>query len=137
MALSPELAAAIAILKQKSCVATPVIESAAERETLRRNLKFACREAEWENLGICADNATIAVATARQYLRALGYPDDFTIDVTEWADQPVYFKFNTQKMSHYLDGYEGNYRGVLVALQAEEDALAGTYGHFPLDLFAE
>lgn len=136
MALSPELAAAIAILKQKSCVETPVSESEAERETLRRNIQLACREAEWENLGICADNATMAVETARQYLQALGYTPNLAIDVTEWADQPVYFKFNTQKMSHYLDGYEGNYRGVLLALQSEEDALAGTYGHFPLDLFA-
>ncbi|MEB3224331.1 MAG: DUF1824 family protein [Synechococcus sp.] len=137
MTLSPELAAAIAILKEKSCVATPVVESATARETLRQNLRLACQEADWENLGICADNITVATETMQQYLQGLGYDAAVAIDPREWGDRPVYLKFNTQKMSHYIDEYVGPYRGVLVALQSPEAELAGTYGHFPLDLFGE
>lgn len=136
MSLAPELAAAIAILKQKSCIETPPVESEAERETLRQNIQLVSKEADWENIGICAENATSAVEAARQYLGALGYKNNFEVDVTEWADQPIYLKFNTQKMTHYLSSYEGKYRGVLIAVQSEEDAIQGTYGHFPLDLFA-
>lgn len=136
MSLAPELAAAIAILKEKSCIETPHIESETERETLRQNIQVVSKEADWENIGICADNATSAVESVRQYLGALGYKNDFEVDVTEWADQPVYLKFNTQKMAHYLSDYEGKYRGVLIAVQSEEEDLQGTYGHFPLDLFA-
>ena len=136
MSLAPELAAAIAILKEKSCIETPHIESETERETLRQNIQLVSKEADWENIGICADNATSAVESVRQYLAALGYKNDFEADVSEWADQPIYLKFNTQKMAHYLSDYEGKYRGVLIAVQSEEDELQGTYGHFPLDLFA-
>ncbi|ACA99532.1 MULTISPECIES: DUF1824 family protein [Cyanophyceae] len=136
MSISPELAAAIAFLQQKSCVTTPVQESEAERETLRQKLRLACQAANWENIGICADNVAVATATVQQYLRGLGYDSAIAIDPGEWGDRPVYLKFNTQKMSHYLDDYVGQYRGVLVALQSPEPELAGTYGHFPLDLFA-
>lgn len=136
MSLSPELEAAIAVLKQKSSIDTPTVTSEVERESIRQNLLFVCQEAEWENIGICAENATVAVASVRGYLQALGYKNDFEADIAEWAEKPVYLKFNTQKMAHYLDDYEGTYRGVLVALQSENDELTGTYGHFPLDLFA-
>ena len=136
MSLSPELTAAIAILNEKSCIETPHIDSESERETLRQNIQLVSKEADWENIGICADNATSAVTSVRQYLAALGYKNDFEVDISEWADKPVYLKFNTQKMALYLDDYEGKYRGVLIAIQSEIDALQGTYGHFPLDLFA-
>lgn len=53
------------------------------------------------------------------------------------VDGAVYLKFNTQKMTYYLDSYTGSYRGVLVSCQSENDTLVGTYGHFPLDLFAD
>ncbi|OKH17359.1 DUF1824 family protein [[Limnothrix rosea] IAM M-220] len=136
MSLSPELAAAIAILKEKSCLETPHIESETERETLRQNIRLVSQEADWENIGICADNAILALESVRQYLAALGYKNNFSADVTEWSDKPVYLKFNTQKMAHYFDDYDGIYRGVLIAIQSETDELQGTYGHFPLDLFA-
>ncbi|MGB2925146.1 MAG: DUF1824 family protein [Limnothrix sp.] len=136
MSLSPELAAAIAVLKAKSCIETPTVTSEAERESIRQNLLFVCQETEWENIGVCAENVTVAIASVREYLQAMGYKNDFEIDVSEWVDKPIYLKFNTQKMSHYLSDYEGTYRGVLVALQSENEELTGTYGHYPLDLFA-
>jgi hypothetical protein len=52
------------------------------------------------------------------------------------VDGAIYLKFNTQKKTYYLDSYTGSYRGVLVSCQSENDTLVGTYGHFPLDLFA-
>lgn len=137
MSLSPELTAAIATLKQKSCIETPQIDSESERETLRQSIKLACQEADWENIGICADNTTIALQTVRDYLQALGYGDNPTMETTTEHPGAVYLKFNTQKMSAYLDDYEGKYRGVLIALQSPEEELLGTYGHFPLDLFSQ
>ncbi len=136
MSLPTELEAAIATLKAKSCLDTPVITDAAERDTLRQSIQIVTQETEWENLGICADNATEALTSLRQYLQALGYNPDVAIEITPWQDRPVYLKFNTQKMAHYLDDYEGQYRGVLIACQAETEELVGTYGYFPLDLFA-
>jgi hypothetical protein len=136
MSLSPELTTAIAFLKEKSCTTTPVIESVSERETLRQSLRLACQAADWENIGICADEATEAVTALEQYLNGLGYGTPATIDTTVWGDRPIYLKFNTQNMSHYFDDYVGEYRGVLVALQSPEFELEGIYGHFPLDLFA-
>ena len=135
MSLSPELKAVITVLKEKSCIETPEIQSEAERETLRQNILFACKESDWENIGICADNAILAVSAVREYLKALGYKNDFKADITEWANKPVYLKFNTKKMVYYLDDYDGGYRGVLIALQSEEEEMMGTYGYFPLDLF--
>jgi hypothetical protein len=136
MSLSPELEAAIAILKEKSCIETPEIDSETERESLRQSILLACKEADWENIGICAENSAVAVQSVQQYLKALGYGEDIAIDVTEASEESVYLKFNTQKMSAYLNDYEGKYRGVLIALQSPEEDLQGTYGHFPLDLFA-
>ncbi|BAW97313.1 hypothetical protein NIES970_22640 [[Synechococcus] sp. NIES-970] len=137
MDISPELLAAIALLKEKSCASTPVIESAAEREALRHNLRLACQAADWENIGICADDVAEAVTTLEQYLKGLGYGAPENIDTTAWGDRPIYLKFNTQTMNHYFDEYVGDYRGVLVALQSPEFEIEGIYGHFPLDLFAE
>ncbi|MBV5260811.1 DUF1824 family protein [Synechococcus moorigangaii CMS01] len=136
MTVSPDLAAAIAFLQQKSCVTTPTPGSEAEREQLRQSLRLVCREADWENIGICADNIAMAQTTIQQYLQGLGYDPTIQLDTAAWGDRPVYLKFNTQKMSHYLDEYLGEYRGVLVALQSPDLELAGIYGHFPLDLFA-
>ncbi|MGL5033413.1 MAG: DUF1824 family protein, partial [Microcystaceae cyanobacterium] len=57
-------------------------------------------------------------------------------ETTPEIEGPVYLKFNTKKMSHYLDTYDGSYRGVLISCQMEDDNLTGTYGYFPLNLFA-
>ena len=39
-------------------------------------------------------------------------------------------------MSYYSSEYTGEYRGVLVSYQSEDNLIAGTYGHFPLNLFS-
>ncbi|MEK9512282.1 MULTISPECIES: DUF1824 family protein [Limnospira] len=41
------------------------------------------------------------------------------------------------KLSYHISPYLEKYRGVLVSCQSsEENGVNGTYGHFPLDLFA-
>ena len=93
-----------------------------------------CRESESENFGICADTLQEAQQALASYLQALGYGHQVPNPLGEHSG-PVYLKFNTQKQSPYLDGYDGPYRGVLIACQSDSTAINGTYGYFPLDLF--
>lgn len=130
------LETALKLLKTFSCNDAIALNSEAEKNQLRQALKMVVELSDSQNLGICADNAEQALNTLKQYLIALDYPS-----LKEYGnfplDTPIYLKFSTQKMSYYLDSYTGHYRGVLVACQSSEnDNLAGTYGHFPLDLFA-
>ena len=130
------LEAALKLLKTFSCNDAIALDSETEKNQLRQALKMVVDLSDSQNLGICADNAQQALQTLKQYLIALEYPT-----LKEYGnipiDTPIYLKFNTQKMSYYIDSYTGHYRGVLVACQSSEnDNLAGTYGHFPLDLFA-
>ncbi len=127
---------ALKILKSYDCTQTTDTISLAEKEQLRDCLLLIVSLSESENIGICADNSQQGFTALASYLQAFGYPSNFqAIDVSQ-SSEPVYIKFNTQKMSYYLDKYTGKYRGVLVSCQSEDD-IAGTYGHFPLDLFID
>ncbi len=59
-----------------------------------------------------------------------------TVGQLNFSKEPIYLKYNSQKQSYYFDEYTGEYRGVLVAVQGENEDIIGTYGHFPLDLFS-
>jgi hypothetical protein len=160
---------ALKILKEYSCVQIRTVTSKINSEELRQALLLITNLSEYENLGICADNAEQGFAALSDYLKAFNYDvnvdsflNSFLNSETEKnssASQSdrfnangekilsvgektefegaVYLKFNTQKMTYYLDSYTGSYRGVLVSCKSENDTLVGTYGHFPLDLFAE
>jgi len=108
-----------------------------ELKELRSSLLLISNLSPAKNLGICADSSQQSFASLSSYLKALGYKHDFTQEKINHSSQPVYLKFNTQKMSYYLDDYTGKYRGVLISCQTEDDQIAGTYGHFPLDLFLD
>lgn len=124
------------ILDSFSCIQIKLAESEVEKEQLRRALLCVVEQAEGENLGVCAEDAKQGYAALQQYLAALGYDISFeTVDLAE-APAPIYIKFNCQKLSHFCDRYTGDYRGVLVSCQSEDDRINGTYGHLPLDLFA-
>lgn len=127
---------ALQILKEYSCMQVKIVETTPEKEQLREALLLVTTLSEYENLGICADNAKEGFLALSSYLKAFGYDvkDNFTSDSD--VEGAVYLKFNTQKMAHYLDPYTGSYRGVLISCQSENDTLVGTYGHFPLDLFS-
>ena len=133
---------AVSLLKKYSCKSIGTIDSPTEKEQLRQALLLVTSLSEWENIGICAGNETEGLTALESYLKALGYKselDSYTFrDVRDnKSDSGVYLKFNTQQLSYYLDSYLGDGRGVLVAIQAEDDNIIGTYGYFPLDLFTE
>ncbi|MEA5470969.1 DUF1824 family protein [Spirulina sp. 06S082] len=135
MNATSDLTHARKILDSFSGVTPKVPASETEAEELRQAIRLMTTRSESENLGVCADNSSQGYRVLAHYLEALGYAVPFAIAEIESVDTPVYIKFNTAKMSHYLDAYEGNYRGVLIACQSEEEEINGTYGHFPLNLF--
>ena len=126
---------ALKILNLYSCAQVRNTEPSVEKEQLRQALLLVTNRSESENLGICADNAQQGFTALTSYLQALGYKNNLDRDALENNREPVYIKFNTAKMSYYIDEYIGKYRGVLVSCQSEDDKIVGTYGHFPLDLF--
>ncbi len=134
---TPDLALSDArqLLDSYSCVAPKIPASETEAERLRQALRLVVGRSESENLGVCADNSLEGYQTLALYLVALGYRVPLAIASEESVQCPVYIKFNTAKMTHYLEAYDGDYRGVLVACQSEEEEINGIYGHFPLNLF--
>ncbi|ELR96956.1 DUF1824 family protein [Gloeocapsa sp. PCC 73106] len=129
-----EVNQAVEILKQYSCTKSQIPDSPAAKQQLKAAILVISAVSDFENLGICADNPSEGFSSLASYLQALGY--DYTLpSVTLEADRSVYIKFNTQKQNYYLDVYEGDYRGVLIAYQGEDPEVMGTYGYFPLNLF--
>lgn len=128
------IAEAVKLLKLYSYSTDNKDNSPQTLEQLRKALLLVAQESEWENIGICADNLTQGIEALASYLKALGYNYDFTQQHPESAE-PVYIKFNTRTMNYYVNTYDDNSRGVLVATQGSEEAVLGTYGYFPLDLF--
>lgn len=133
---SLDLKTAKEILNEYSCLQPKTPETLEEKTRLQQALLLIARDCESENLGICADNASQGFSALSSYLQALGYKIAFGPESIPKLETPVYIKFNTQRMAHWVDTYSGEYRGVLVSCQSEDDAIAGTYGHLPLDLFA-
>jgi hypothetical protein len=126
---------ALAILKSYSCLEVKLVQSEADKKELQTAIKQIVDLSEYENLGSCADSLELAFQGLSSYLNALGYDNDLDIASLPPQEKAVYLKFNTQKNSHYLDSYDGDYRGVLIACQSEDDNISGTYGYFPLNLF--
>ncbi|ACK70477.1 Domain of unknown function DUF1824 [Gloeothece citriformis PCC 7424] len=126
---------ALKLLREYSCIQVKTVDTGVAKEKLRQALLLITSITDYENIGVCADNAQEGWAALSSYLKALGYNPEVEATADLYEQQPVYIKYNTQKQAHYLDAYSGSYRGVLISCQAEDDALVGTYGHFPLDLF--
>lgn len=110
-------------------------ETLAELEELRNSLLLVASLSSSQNFGICASDFQQGFLALTSYLEAFGYQGNLEQDKANQSNEPVYLKFSTQKMSYYSSEYTGEYRGVLVSYQSEDDLIAGTYGHFPLDLF--
>ena len=142
---------ALKIVKSYDCAQVTNTFSSIEPEKLRKSLLFVTSLSSSQNLGICADDFQQGFAALASYLEAFGYQNARGISSSfpsisahqsnleqeniSIGSEPVYLKFSTQKMSYYSKKYMGEYRGVLVSIQSEDDLIAGTYGHFPLDLF--
>lgn len=133
--MSPSLTAARQLLDQYSCVEQKQITSDAERQALQNALLQIVEASGGENFGICADDAQQGYRALGSYLAACGYPVSFNWEAIAPDPAPVYIKFISTTQKHYAEPYEGQYRGVLVSCQSEDDVVNGTYGHLPLDLF--
>lgn len=124
------------ILETFICTGSQTISSESEKVLIREALLLLTNSSDYQNLGICADDAAQGFVALETYLKALGYEAPLKQSNFTSFIGPVYIKFNTQRMSYYLDSYTGNYRGVLVSCQSlEDESVNGTYGHLPLDLF--
>ena len=126
---------ALKLLKSHDRAQLTKTESSIKPEDLRSSLLLIKNLSLSQNLGICANNFQQGLTALESYLKAFGYQDDWDQNNVSNSSEPVYLKFSTEKMSYYSDKYIGEYRGVLVSFQSEDDLIAGTYGHFPLDLF--
>ena len=126
---------ALEVVKSYDCGKPTNTSSSIELEQLRNSLLLVTSLSSSQNLGICADDFQQGFAALTSYLEAFGYQSNLEQDKANQSLSPIYLKFSTQKMSYYSSKYTGEYRGVLVSYQSENDLIAGTYGHFPLDLF--
>ena len=138
LTIEPTVEEVSAIRKQLiklSLQQTPADLNEAQRESVRHALRQLNAVSEYQTLGICADDLSLAEAALKRYVAALSQPIQVDIPPREGA---VFLKFNTLKNAWYLDGYSGESRGVLVTFHTSEpemDEVNGTYGPFPLDLF--
>lgn len=127
--------AQLTLLKDYSRLEIRIPQNDQEREDLRQAIVWICGQSEAENFGICADDQASAENALGQYLQGLDYGEAIAMEPGKTIEGPVYLKCQSQSLRFYLDSYDGDYRGVLISCQAEDDTLAGTYGYFPLDLF--
>jgi hypothetical protein len=124
-------------LNRLSCLQTAPQLSADEATAIRQDLAVFNQLSEYQTLGVCADSLEQGKGALLAFLQALGV--NKTLDLPP-REGPVYIKFNTLKGAWYLDDYSGPSRGVLVTFHTEDEAVAdliGTYGPFPLDLYAD
>ncbi|MEG3439414.1 DUF1824 family protein [Pannus brasiliensis CCIBt3594] len=127
---------ALKLLKEYGCITPSIAPSPEQKETLRNAILLVNQGSEYINLGICADSVEEGLKALQQYLLALGYTAKIEPVESPAIEGAIYLKYSTKKQSYYVDSYTGTYRGVLISCQSEDDRLVGTYGHFPLDLFA-
>lgn len=125
------------LLEQFACMDITATASIDNPARVRQALVLLANESEYQMLGICASSRTEAITALKEYLPKLGYNAEINSDGIPDIEGPVYIKFNGRSMSYHISPYLEKYRGVLVSCQSwGENGVNGTYGHFPLDLFA-
>jgi len=135
--MTSNLNQALEILKKYSCVEPKTPDSDAEKQQLSQAVKLIANQADSINIGICAANLREGFDALNSYLKGLEYPVTFEMSATQSKIDPVYIKFNGEKMSHVVSEYSGGYRGVLITVFAyTNEQIMGTYGHLPLNLFS-
>lgn len=132
------LSEAQSYLKPFVCVEGPLTLSPPEKAQVQAALACLVAASDYLTLGICSDNLASAQITLEQYLQGFGQAQAGGIETVSPApEQGCYLKYNTRRIAGYAEVYTGPYRGVLIAFQSDLAAgFVGTYGHFPLDLFA-
>ncbi|MEM8602865.1 MAG: DUF1824 family protein [Cyanobacteria bacterium P01_H01_bin.121] len=135
--MTMDLQTAQTILKPFVCNDGPIALTEAERSQTQAALLHLVQAADFLTLGVCADDLTGAIAGLNQFLHGL--------EIGQTVEQPpdlklqsgCYIKHNTRREVSLFDDYDGPYRGILIGFQSDlADGFMGTYGHFPLDLFA-
>lgn len=122
-------------LARFSCLEVAPTLTDEETQAVREALLLFNELSEYQTLGICADDLATVKAATEAYVAVLSRPIQLELEPRKG---PVFLKFNTLKGAWYLDDYPGASRGVLVSFHTTEpemDAVNGTYGPFPLDLF--
>jgi len=135
--MTSNLNQALEILKQYSCAEPKTPNSEAEKQKLSEAVKLIAHQSDSINIGVCASNLQEGFEALNTYLKGLDYPVTFEMSTTQSKIDPVYIKFNGEKMSHIVSEYSGEYRGVLITVFAySNEQIMGTYGHLPLNLFS-
>lgn len=125
------------LLEQFTCMDITATVSIENSAVVRQALVLLAQESEYQMLGICADSRLEAIKALEEYLPILGYNSAMNCDEIPTIAGPVYMKFNGRSGSYHISPYLEKYRGVLVSCQSSEsEGVNGTYGHFPLNLFA-
>jgi len=129
------VAESLAILQSYSTTEIKFPQESTEKENLKNSIVQIASLSDWQNLGICSNTLAEGLSTLEKYLSALGYkiPPIESKEIEEVSG--VYIKYNTRKMTYIIEPYLGEYRGVLISYQGEDQTIARTYGYFPLDLF--
>ncbi|MBE9221400.1 DUF1824 family protein [Cyanobacterium stanieri LEGE 03274] len=134
--MNSEVASALRVLKEYSGIKTKIPASETEKVELQKSLLLIIHEADYCNLGICASSYDEGFSALQSYLKAFGYVLDISRRHGVDGDEPIYIKFNGEKLSHMVSDYSGEYRGVLITIFSDvNDSILGTYGHLPLSLF--
>lgn len=109
-----------------------------QRMTLRQALLFLKTHTDYQIFGVCADSLERGIKALQEYTRAFEYALE---PIRSKQDGAVYIKFNPSRSLFHVAPYSGEFTGVLISYQSEDregqEAHNGTYGHFPLDLFAD
>jgi hypothetical protein len=128
--------AAKAILIAASDV-DPNAQTETDPELLRQSLLNLATVSDYQIFGVCADNQTEALIALKSYAKAFGCEMTSNIEESSNSSESIYLKFNPRINRLHKDVYAGKYRGVLISYQSDyTDGHSGTYGHFPLELFA-
>lgn len=123
-------------LQQYRCQTEALNLNPEDSQQLRVDLQILVAAADFLTLGICAETAAVAQAAFADYWAALQQPALEPTDLPAIAE-PCFLKANGRSGRLLLEPYEGAYRGVLITVHSDfAEGPSGTYGHFPLDLFA-
>lgn len=126
---------ALNLLRRYTCLDRLPAAEIPDRAQTRQALCLVAHHSDYQIFGLCADTLAVAEATLATYLSALGYEEKPSIPP---LDGVVYVKFNPKTGRCHSDSYLGQHRGVLIACQSAYDGdVNETFGHLPLDLFAE
>lgn len=123
-------------LQQYRCQTDALDLSPEACQQLCADLQTLVAAADFLTLGICAETVAAAQTALAGYWAALQQPALDSAELPVIAE-PCFLKANGRTGRILLEPYEGTYRGVLITVHSDlAEGPSGTYGHFPLNLFA-